>query len=858
MRQLGPSVALKKVVSRSLRSVAVGLSATLLVGTVIGCSRSLYRQKADREVYAAINSKVEALDLTDTPLNPSIDPDPQSRFFDPFNPDHPPMPPDDPLSHDLMKRVDGKKGAANWQHEGQPDAVQNPEWHQSLPRNAGGKVVLNLKNAVHLALLNSRDFQREREDLYLSALDVTFERFRFSPNLALGSTGRGELDGKFRSSTSATAKEQESLTSLTDGSVRWLSATGGELLAGFANSFVWDYNGQTASSSASSLVNFSLVQPLLRLGGRANTLERLTQSERTLLANVRQMEQFQNGFYVRIASGRTAGEGPSRNGIVGASGLGLIAGTPSGRTGAPRADGFLGILEEQQRIENLESNVARLRESLDQLAAAFDAGRISSRLQVDQARQALFNAQSNLLSARAAYETRVDAYKVELGLPPNIPLIVQDSLLARFNSSDPAATAIDLKLSTILGAIRNRDIALTQDSLKKHQTALLKLEVPLRELLAVAQKDLQTLRSVLPVRKAQLTELKQAPDLEDLSIEPERLDPASLDLQLENFSKRSALLARDMEETLENIKALGSDLGTVEIEAVRSRLVELASRFSGLLLGISLNQTATRLQIAVLPPIDLSESKALAVARDNRLDWMNARARLVDSWRQIDRLSNRLQSGLTLTLNGNMKTLGTNQPASFDARTGTLQAGLRFDSPLNRLAERNDYREGQIDYQRARRDLMLFEDRISQSLRNTLRLSNLSKLNFELRRAAVQVAIAQVDLARLRLDEPPKPGATPQFGATTARDLVSALNDLLDAQNDFLSLRVGYDVLRLVLDFELGTIRTDANGLWMDPGSISESRLSAHASRWTESTAANPPAENYSRLTFRQEAPRVR
>ena len=63
------------------------------------------------------------------------------------------------------------------------------------------------------------------------------------------------------------------------------------------------------------------------------------------------------------------------------------------------------MLSQTQQIENLEANVARLRQSLDQLSAAFDAGRIGSRLQVDQARLALFNSQSNLLSAKAAYQT---------------------------------------------------------------------------------------------------------------------------------------------------------------------------------------------------------------------------------------------------------------------------------------------------------------------------------------------------------------------------------------------------------------------------------------------------------------------
>ena len=52
--------------------------------------------------------------------------------------------------------------------------------------------------------------------------------------------------------------------------------------------------------------------------------------------------------------------------------------------------GFLGLLQDAQRIRNQEANVAKLKDSLAQLEAAFEAGRIGNRLQVDQARQALF------------------------------------------------------------------------------------------------------------------------------------------------------------------------------------------------------------------------------------------------------------------------------------------------------------------------------------------------------------------------------------------------------------------------------------------------------------------------------------
>ena len=81
-------------------------------------------------------------------------------------------------------------------------------------------------------------------------------------------------------------------------------------------------------------------------------------------------------------------------------------------------------------------------------------------------------------------------------------------------------------------------------------------------------------------------------------------------------------------------------------------------------------------------------------------------------------------------------------------------------------------------------------------------------------------AIAQVDLARLRLNEPPQPGKNSQFGATTARDLVNALNDLLEASNSFLSVWIGYEAMRMRLTYDLGAMSLSDNGLWEDSGAI--------------------------------------
>ena len=77
--------------------------------------------------------------------------------------------------------------------------------------------------------------------------------------------------------------------------------------------------------SRTSLINFSFIQPLLKGGGRALIMERLTIVERALLANLRAFERYRQGFYTQLTVGNgSAGsvQAPQRRGgFFGGTGL---------------------------------------------------------------------------------------------------------------------------------------------------------------------------------------------------------------------------------------------------------------------------------------------------------------------------------------------------------------------------------------------------------------------------------------------------------------------------------------------------------------------------------------------------------
>ncbi|NLF72210.1 MAG: TolC family protein [Candidatus Anammoximicrobium sp.] len=491
----------------------LALASLLVAG---GCRPSYYRRQADLDAYRLIEEKAQDPRWALTGYN--VDPHPASRIFDPFDPDREPMPPDDPESHRLMHEVDGKKGFKHWDQNGATDSVENPDWLRCLPLNEDGVLVLDAELAVQLARLHSREFQRNVQELYLSALDVSFERFRFDSLFYGGLQTEYAADGPLRNPPDSRSVLTVGTFPATRGiRMEKLGTTGAELVVGFANSLVWQFSGPD-SYSASSVLDFSLVQPLLRLGGRARVMERLTLAERTLLSNVRQLERYRHGFYLQIMTGGSAGAGPSQNPrLLSGSGMGGFRGSS--------ASGFMGLLQSQQEILNqrfnlysLRSNSVRLNATLQDLLArpGNQAARqgegggsnseaiVRQRLQVAQARQAVLNAEGRLADAETAYQNQLDAFKMNLGLPPSICVKIEDDMLNPLNLIDRGI--VDLQES----------VSLTQENIGQHladaQSLLLDRRLADAERNERVAKELRAVHTALDSVAGLRQRLIEAPD----------------------------------------------------------------------------------------------------------------------------------------------------------------------------------------------------------------------------------------------------------------------------------------------------------------------------------------------------------
>ncbi len=883
---------------RWLLGVSLGITGAMsILPLTAGCTRAQHRAKTNREAYHLIDEKIADSGENTRPYR--IELDPRSRMFDPFNPDRPPMPEDDPASNRYMCMVDKKHGYPLWEANGRTNLTENPQWWNYLPLDERGVLVLDLDTAVRIGLLHSPQYQQAMETLYLSALDVSSERFLLDSQFFGGYSTTYTTDGRRRNNgnnSSTTVSTGPFSRGRRPFSMERSFATGADLVVGFANNLTWQISGPN-NQSATTLLDFSLIQPLLRQAGRDVVLERLTLAERTLLSNVRAFERYRRSFYLRVATGRTLDQAPQRRGgVFGGAGLSGFTGLGGGfgqvtggggggnqgfaNTAAPSAAGYLGLLQDQLSIENTDDNLISLKENLLQLEDTYrellqtipltQTAIPQQRLQVAQTRQSLFGAQVSQINLQSTYESSLDQFKRDLGLPPYLCIEIRDNILDSFKLVTPelrqrryglaalreevgkANTAI-LELSTVEKDAQTgsdyRSITNSDTLLSSLRNLALKVQ-PIKEVyqrlidedLTQIKADIERLRSIIPHRANQLARLRDIAvrekdlicrllplssfdlsllDDKKLAALPEELEKelARLTARFQQSSKDSATLEQEIAKIINELaqantgRTLFANISTRAMLASQS----LISRATEEVLALQLVQARARTETAVLAEIDIEPRDALEIARVNRHDWMNTRAAVVNSWRAIEVVADDLESTLDLTFSGDVQNVGDN-PLALRSSTGRLRVGLQWDAPITRLQERNRYRQVLIEFQQARRSYYLFEDAVWNTLRTQLRSIRLSQFVFEQQRFALSNAAEQISINEdIRQINETLGQAS---GPTASRDAVGALTDLLTSQNTFIGTWALYESLRRNLDHDMGTLQIDGEGLWIDPGPI--------------------------------------
>lgn len=202
---------------------------------------------------------------------------------------------------------------------------------------------------------------------------------------------------------------------------------------------------------------------------------------------------------------------------------------------------------------------------------------------------------------------------------------------------------------------------------------------------------------------------------------------------------------------------------------------------------------------------DIKVEDAITVALAARLDLQNTRDQLEDSGRKVKLAADRFKPQLDLVANANLTSPQVDHGFALpDTARYRWDAGLNFDLPLDRKAERNDYRSALITQARSARAVDQLRDQIELQIRDSWRTLEQAKRSYEISKIAVKVAERRAEEQDLKAE----------FGRANALDQVDAQNALNSAKDQLTQSLVAHTIARLQFWDNMGILYIKDNGQW--------------------------------------------
>lgn len=855
-----------------------------LIVLIPGCSRRFWRLQADKDTYDAISQKLNDPHWQLPRIG--LTPDRRSRFYDPYDPDCAPLPPDDPAAHQIMHCVSGRKGYEKWHCFGDTLSVENPEWLQQYlgmrtpdPTKHHSEVNIpkvTLKDGVELTYIHSREYQTQLEEVYLRGLDLTLQQFNFGTRFIVGGRQNSIGGGLFRSNRIFGGPDNQSLGFGTGVTQRLSSGT--QLSLEILNSITWRNGDQNASPISAG---WRITQPLLRQAGRKVVLEELTQTERNLLYEVRDVARFRQTLFSSVASDYLRLQQQAqliRNQLdnikrleeqikIGQADDQVIRSTVWGDLAEEPADfqvpealqgklSFKGnrllwfgrtITEEEKEL------VLSLSDDNRYQAAAQEMIRFrnlqANSLGVQQLITQLNNAQNRLASLQNQLDSQLDAYKIRLGLPPDVRIDIDNSFLSRFEliDNDLLTLVDDLKAiqeqqgeqllpedenAVPLEELRRyvKNISALRDRVREKAIEDVRADFgPIREILSKTSDENLTNasgRSFRSVQERQRVIKAVAEDMERFQLNQRDFERWSRALDMlsslvndPQADKLTSVLDTDNDMAIskselpdgwEDLPPSNTLMPTDKLDdasmllQIRSGVMTLRERLLQVVQGQEVVQAGLRVETVELNSFSLdgrddlpSIAETVKLGIQYRHDLMNTRAAVMDARREVEIRANALKARLDLDVSGNLVDTG--------GLNDDLTVSLDFKTPIDQVTERNAYNRAQIAYQRAKRDYMAQEDQVKQQIRNGWRQLRVSAEQLEIDRQTVRNAALQYDNI----------ATSPNQNDNLS--LLRALDTLLGAQNALVNDWITYETTRLNIFRDMGIMNIDQGGLWQDP-----------------------------------------
>tara|TARA_Y100000588_G_scaffold184213_1_gene198042 strand:- start:1405 stop:3174 length:1770 start_codon:yes stop_codon:yes gene_type:complete len=376
-----------KTMSAHFKYALLGLSMLALVGC---SSPEDYHSDADKEVYALLDQRHRELFGGEKAFSVET-----------------------PFSQRLPEDIPPKEIIAN---RGIDGAVTNR---------------LTLPQALEMAVANSRDYQLQRETLFLTALALTGERHKFVLKFT-----KANLDlSRNRSSSNVNTTESDASFTLSKA-----LKTGGTLTTSLANDLTLYFNGGGPQVPD---VTLALTQPLLKGRGAKFAEELLKQSERNLVYAIRTFSHYQKTFLVS------------------------------------RINEYLQLLQKKNEARvawDLYQDRIRFREEQELRLQ----GELISQFQLDQALRSEYSAKVAYRQAVESYLGLLDDFKKQLNLPLGEPLVLDDNELGSLEQFGLRPILLQDREGFMLALAHRLDVL---NDIDKYEDKKRKVEVAANDLL---------------------------------------------------------------------------------------------------------------------------------------------------------------------------------------------------------------------------------------------------------------------------------------------------------------------------------------------------------------------------------------
>lgn len=304
------------------------------------------------------------------------------------------------------------------------------EFLGSRSTSENGARIISLDTALDLAFAHNKDYQLQRERLYLQALSLTADRYRYTPIFSAGATSTYTWDAR-ESFVQDTEALMATATVVTDERLRTDAALGsrlllrggGQIALNLTSNFLRFVTGDLDSSASSALVG-SFTQPLLRGAGSDVAAEVLMQAERDLLYQLRDFTRYRQTLAVRVATQ------------------------------------YYSVLQARDVVRNNFTGLGTVRSSLER-ERAFQAEGLRTPGQVGRLEQSALQRELSWARSITRYSNALDNFKILLGLRADDRIMLDDTEMMRV--ADAGMVAPDITLQDALQlALNNRLDLFTQ------------------------------------------------------------------------------------------------------------------------------------------------------------------------------------------------------------------------------------------------------------------------------------------------------------------------------------------------------------------------------------------------------------